>query len=62
MDTTRLVHLLAAGDLTTWPDLARDIERHTDADGAAQALALLHAQGHVVEAAQWLARVTDTPE
>jgi formylglycine-generating enzyme required for sulfatase activity len=61
MDTARLLHLLAAGDLTTWPDLARDLERRADADGAAQALGLLHGQGHVVEAAQWLARVTDTP-
>jgi hypothetical protein len=62
MDTTRLLHLLAAGDLTTWPDLARDIERRADAVSAAQALTLLHAQGHVIEVAQWLARVTDTPE
>jgi hypothetical protein len=61
MDTTRLLHLLAAGDLTTWPDLARDLERRADAVSAAKALGLLHAQGHVVEAAQWLARVTDTP-
>jgi formylglycine-generating enzyme required for sulfatase activity len=61
MDTARLLHLLDAGDLTAWPDLARDLERRADADGAAQALGLLHGQGHVVEAAQWLARVTDTP-
>jgi hypothetical protein len=62
MDTTRLLHLLEAGDLTAWPNLARDLERRSDAVSAAQALTLLHAQGHVVEAAQWLARVTDTPE
>jgi hypothetical protein len=62
MDTTRLLHLLQAGDLTTWPDLARDLERRADADSAAQGLTLLHAQGHVIEVAQWLARVTDTPE
>jgi formylglycine-generating enzyme required for sulfatase activity len=62
MDTARLLHLLAAGDLTAWPNLARDIERRADAQNAAQALALLHAQGHVEEAAQWLARVTDAPE
>jgi formylglycine-generating enzyme required for sulfatase activity len=61
MDTTRLLHLLDAGDLRAWPDLSRDLERRADADGAAQALGLLHTQGHVVEAAQWLARVTDTP-
>jgi formylglycine-generating enzyme required for sulfatase activity len=61
MDTARLLHLLDAGDLTAWPDLARDLERRADADGAAKALGLLHAQGHAVEAAQWLARVTDTP-
>jgi formylglycine-generating enzyme required for sulfatase activity len=62
MDTARLLHLLDAGDLTAWPVLARDLERRANGEGAAQALALLHAQGHVVEAAQWLARVTDTPE
>jgi formylglycine-generating enzyme required for sulfatase activity len=62
MDTARRLHLLSAGDLAPWPDLARDLERRADADGAAKALRLLHAQGHVVEAAQWLARVTDTPE
>jgi hypothetical protein len=60
MDTARLLHLLDAGDLTAWPDLARDLERRADAESAAKALALLHAQGHVIEAAQWLARVTDT--
>jgi hypothetical protein len=62
MDTTRLLHLLEAGDLTAWPNLARDLERRSDAVSTTQALTLLHAQGHVVEAAQWLARVTDTPE
>jgi hypothetical protein len=62
MNTTRRLHLLAAGDLTTWPDLARDLERRADAQGTAQALTSLHAQGHVIEAAQWLARVNDTPE
>lgn len=62
MDTARRLHLLAAGDLTVWTDLARDLERRSDADTAAQALALLHGQGHVVEAAQWLARVTDAPD
>jgi hypothetical protein len=61
MDTARLLHLLDAGDLTAWPDLARDLERRADAVSAAQALRLLHAQGHVIEVAQWLARVTDTP-
>jgi formylglycine-generating enzyme required for sulfatase activity len=61
MDTARLLHLLDAGDLAAWPDLARDLERRADAQSAAQALGLLHTQGHVVEAAQWLARVTDTP-
>jgi formylglycine-generating enzyme required for sulfatase activity len=62
MDTARLLHLLDAGDLTAWPDLARDLERRADADSAAKALTLLHAQGHVIEAAQWLARVTDTAQ
>jgi formylglycine-generating enzyme required for sulfatase activity len=62
MDTARLLQLLAEGDLTAWPDLARDLERRADVQAAAQALGLLHAQDHVVEAAQWLARVTDTPE
>jgi formylglycine-generating enzyme required for sulfatase activity len=62
MDTTRLLHLLEAGDLTAWPDLARDLERRADAESAAQALTLLHAQGHVIETAQWLARVTDTAQ
>jgi formylglycine-generating enzyme required for sulfatase activity len=62
MDTARLLHLLAAGDMTAWPDLSRDLERRADAQSAAQALTLLHTQGHVVEAAQWLARLTDTPE
>jgi hypothetical protein len=62
MDTTRLLQLLDVGDLTAWPDLARDLERRADAQGAAQALRLLHTQGHIVEAARWLARVTDTPE
>jgi hypothetical protein len=62
INTARLLHLLEAGDLTAWPDLARDLERRADAQGAAQALGLLHGQGHVVEAAQWLARVTDAPE
>jgi hypothetical protein len=62
MDTARLLHLLEASDLTAWPDLARDLERRADADSAAKALTLLHAQGHVIVAAQWLARVTDTPE
>jgi formylglycine-generating enzyme required for sulfatase activity len=62
MDTTRLLHLLEAGDLTTWPDLARDLERRADAESAAKALGLLHTQGHATEAAQWLARVTDAPE
>jgi formylglycine-generating enzyme required for sulfatase activity len=61
MDTARLLHLLDAGDLTAWPDLARDLERRADGEGAAKALGLLHGQGHVEEAAQWLARVTDTP-
>jgi hypothetical protein len=61
MDTARLLRLLESGDMTAWPDLARDLERRADADGAAKALGLLHAQGHVVEAAQWLARVTDKP-
>jgi formylglycine-generating enzyme required for sulfatase activity len=61
MDTARLFHLLQSGDLTAWLDLARDLERRSDAVNAAQALTLLHAQGHVIEAAQWLARVTDTP-
>jgi formylglycine-generating enzyme required for sulfatase activity len=61
MDTARLLRLLDAGDMTAWPDLARDLERRTDAQGAAQALALLHAQGHAEAAAQWLAHVTDTP-
>jgi hypothetical protein len=62
MDTTRRLYLLEAGDLTAWPDLARDLERRADADSAAKALTLLHAQGHVIEAAQWLARVTDTAQ
>jgi formylglycine-generating enzyme required for sulfatase activity len=62
MDTARLLHLLEAGDLTAWSNLARDLERRADAENATHALALLHAQGHVVEVAQWLARVTDTPE
>jgi formylglycine-generating enzyme required for sulfatase activity len=62
MDTARLLHLLDAGDLAAWPDLARDLERRADADSAAKALTLLHAQGHVIEAAQWLARVTDTAQ
>jgi hypothetical protein len=62
VDTNRLIHLLAAGDLTAWPDLARDVERRADPVNAAQVLTLLHGQGHVIEAAQWLARVTDTPE
>jgi hypothetical protein len=60
MDTARRLHLLAAGDLAAWPDLSRDLERRGDAQNAAEVLRLLHAQGHVVEAAQWLARVTDT--
>jgi formylglycine-generating enzyme required for sulfatase activity len=62
MDTARLLHLLEASDLNAWPVLARDIERRADGVNAAKALTLLHAQGHVVEAAQWLARVTDTAE
>jgi formylglycine-generating enzyme required for sulfatase activity len=62
MDTARLLHLLTENDLAAWPDLARDLERRADAQNAAQALTLLYGQGHVVEAAQWLARVTDTPE
>jgi formylglycine-generating enzyme required for sulfatase activity len=61
MDTARLLRLLDAGDLSAWPDLARDLERRADGESAARALGLLHAQGHVEEAAQWLARVTDTP-
>jgi hypothetical protein len=61
MDTARLLHLLEARDLAVWPDLARDLERRADAVNAAKALTLLHAQGHVVEAAQWLARVTNAP-
>jgi hypothetical protein len=62
MDTARLLHLLASGDLTAWHVLTRDLERRADAVNAAKALTLLHGQGHVIEAAQWLARVTDTPE
>jgi hypothetical protein len=58
----RLLHLLSNGDLAAWPDLARDLERRGNANKAAEALALLHAQGHATEAAQWLARVTDTAE
>jgi formylglycine-generating enzyme required for sulfatase activity len=62
MDTARLLHLLDAGDLTAWPDLARDLERRADTDSAAKALGLLYGHDHVEEAAQWLARVTDMPE
>jgi hypothetical protein len=61
MDTTRLLRLLEADDLASWPDLARDIERRADAPSAALALTLLHTQRHTIEAAQWLARVTDSP-
>jgi formylglycine-generating enzyme required for sulfatase activity len=50
------------GLLTAWFDLSGDIERRCDAHSAAQALTLLHAQGHIIETAQWLARVTDTPD
>jgi formylglycine-generating enzyme required for sulfatase activity len=62
MDTARLLRLLDAGDVSAWPDLARDLERRADGEGAAKALGLLHGQDHVEEAAQWLARVTDAPE
>jgi formylglycine-generating enzyme required for sulfatase activity len=61
-DMNQRLHLLAAGDLAVWPDLAHDLERRADATNAAEALRLLHRQGHVVEAAQWLASVTDSPE
>jgi formylglycine-generating enzyme required for sulfatase activity len=61
MDTARRLRLLDAGDLTAWPDLARDLERRADAPSAAQALALLHDQGHVEEVTQWLLRLLDTP-